>query len=90
MADEIRDDYRRTLGVIEAITVVTQQCPSGAVRACAERALDTIRTEGSSAVREQAWFVLTAIRGWRGDRAQQVAASLSHFLEPSHGGDGEG
>ena len=77
------DDYERTLGVIEAITVVTQQCPSGSVRACAERALEAIKDGGSSALREQAYFVLTAIQGWRGDRAGQVHASLSAFLEPS-------
>ena len=42
MADDPRDDYSRTLGVIEAITVVTQQCPSGAVRACAELDIEVL------------------------------------------------
>jgi hypothetical protein len=83
MADESRNDYTRMLGVIEAITLVTQQCPSGSVRACAEGALGAIRSGGAGALREQAWIVLTAIRGWRGDRARQVHTSLSNFLETS-------
>ena len=80
MSDEPQDEYARELGVIEAFTVVTQQCPSGAVRACAERALDAVKSGGSDALREQAYFVLTAIQGWRGGRAAQVHASLSAFL----------
>jgi hypothetical protein len=87
MADDPRDDYSRTLGVIEAITVVTQQCPSGAVRACAERALDAIKAGGAATLREQAYFVLTALQGWRGDRASQVHASLTAYLESAPKGD---
>ena len=83
-----QDDFSRTLGVIEAITLVTQQCPSGAVRACAERALEAIKAGGADALREQAYFVLTALQGWRGDRATQVHASLSAFLESSTGDRG--
>ena len=79
MADQ--DDYSRTLGVIEAITSVTQQCPSGAVRACAERALEGIQAGGADALPEQAYIVLTAVQGWRGDRANQVHRSLSEFIE---------
>ncbi len=82
-------DYSRTLGVIEAITVVTLQCPNGSVRGCAERALEAIKAGGADALREQAYFVLTAIQGWRGDRASQVHASLSAFLEPPEVGDGD-
>ena len=78
---ESNEDYARELGVIEAFRVVTQQCPGGAVRACAERALEAVKTGGADALREQAYFVLTAIQGWRGDRASQVHRSLSAFLE---------
>jgi hypothetical protein len=87
MADDSRNDYTRMLGVIEAITLVTQQCPSGSVRTCAEGALEAIRSGGADALREQAWIVLSAIRGWRGDRARQVHTSLSHFLETSRDQD---
>lgn len=80
MADSPPDDYERTLGVIEAITIVTQQCPSGAVRACAERALEGIQAGGADALSEQAYIVLTAVQGWRGDRARQVHSSLEAFL----------
>ena len=83
MADDSPDDYSRTLGVIEAITVVTRQCPSGAVRGCAARALESIKAGGADALREQAYLVLTAIQGWRGNRATQVHASLGAFLETS-------
>jgi hypothetical protein len=78
---EPTNDYSRDLGVIEAFTVVTQQCPSGSVRACAERAIEAVKTGGADALREQAYFVLTAIQGWRGDRATQVHRSLSAFLD---------
>ncbi len=39
-------DYERTLGVVEAIMSAKEQCPSGAARSCAERALEAIRTGG--------------------------------------------
>jgi hypothetical protein len=74
-------DYDRTLGVVECFTVVTEQCPSGAVRAVAERALQTTRSGGPGVLQQQAFFVLTAIRGWRGERASQVYRSLSAFLD---------
>ena len=80
MSDDPRD-YERELGLIEAFTIVTQQCPNGSVRACAERAIDAVKQGGADAMREQAYFVLTAIQGWRGGRAGQVHASLSAFLE---------
>lgn len=79
------EDYERTLGVIEAFSVVARQCPSGSVRACAEQALEAARQgtapDRARALREQAYFVLTSIRGWRGERAQQVTRSLQAFLE---------
>ena len=84
MADP-NDDYSRELGVIEAFTVVTQQCPNGSVRACAERALEAVKTGGAEVLREQAYFVLTALQGWRSERARQVHASLSAFLERDAG-----
>ena len=80
-------DYQRTLGVVESFTVVCEQCPSGAVRAVAERALETTRAGGAGVLREQVYFVLTAIQGWRGERASQVHRSLSAFLESSDRGD---
>lgn len=77
-----RDD-ERILGVIEAITVVTQSCPSGVVVAAAEGALEAIRAGGADVMKQQAYFVLTAMKGWRGDRASQVHRSLTHFLNDS-------
>ncbi len=78
-------DYKRTLGVIEAITAARDQCPSGAVRSCAERALDAIKVGRPGALREQAWFVCNSLLGWRGERAEQVRRSLNAFLEQSEG-----
>ena len=56
------------------------QCPSGMVRQVAEAALEAIAQHKPGALREQAYLVLTASQGWRGDRANQVRASLSTFL----------
>jgi hypothetical protein len=95
-------DYERDLGVIEAFTVICEQCPSGAVRAVAEAALAAAkgasvkpkdasveRAEGDASVlREQAWLVLMAMKGWRGERAVQVHRSLTKFLGPADGGSG--
>lgn len=78
--EQVRD-YDRDLGVVEAITMVTRSCPSGVVVAAAERALEAIKAGGADVMREQAYFVLTALKGWRGDRARQVHRSLSLYLE---------
>lgn len=74
-------DYERDLGVIEAITYVTRSCPSGVVVAVAEGALEAIKAGGSEVMRQQAFIVLTAMKGWRGDRATQVHRSLTRYLE---------
>ena len=71
----------RDLGVIEAIMVVTRSCPNGGVIKAAERALDAIKAGGPDALKQQAYFVLTAIQGWRGERARQVHRSLSRYLD---------
>ena len=85
----MKKDYERTLGVIEAITAAKNQCPSGAARSCAERALEAIKLGSPGALREQAWFVCNALLGWRGDRAEQVRRSLNAFLEQSEQQSGE-
>ena len=79
MGDET--DYDRDLGVIEAITYVTRSCPSGVVVAAAEAALDAIKVGGSSVMKQQAYIVLTTMKGWRGERATQVHRSLTRYLE---------
>ena len=78
-------DYDRDLGVIEAISYVTRSCPSGVVVSAAERALEAIKAGGSDAMKQQAYFVLTAIKGWRGERATQIHRSLRRYLEESQG-----
>ena len=74
-------NYDRDLGVIEAITYVTRSCPSGVVIASAERALDAIKDGGPAVMKQQAYFVLMALKGWRGERARQVHRSLTRYLE---------
>lgn len=74
-------DYDRDLGVIEAITFVTRSCPSGVVVRVAEQALAAIAQQGADAMPQQAYFVLTSMKGWRGDRARQVHRSLTKYLE---------
>ena len=79
--DDTEPDYQRELGVVEAITFVTRSCPSGVVVTAAEQALDAIKEGGADVMKQQAYFVLTAIKGWRGDRARQVHDSLTRYLE---------
>jgi hypothetical protein len=81
MMRRMSDGAARNLGVVEAITAVTRQCPHGSVVAAAEQALETIKERGADAMAEQAFLVLSAIQGWRGDVAQQVHRSLQAFLD---------
>jgi hypothetical protein len=74
-------DYDRTLGVIEAFVAVRDQCPSGAVRNVAERALEAAKTREPGVLQQHAYFVLSAIQGWRGERSRQVHRSLQAFLD---------
>jgi len=78
--DDLDTDYDRDLGVIEAISLVTRSCPSGVVVRAAEGALDAIKVGGSGAMKQQAYFVLTTMKGWRGDRATQIHRSLTRYL----------
>ena len=73
--------YERDLGVVEAFMAVRDQCPSGSVRAVAERAIESARSGKAGVLQEQAFYVLTAIQGWRGERATQVSRSLRTFLD---------
>jgi hypothetical protein len=70
----------RLLGVIECFHAVVRQCPSGAVRRVAEHALAAVERDGAAALPDQAFLVLTAVRGWQGERAAQVKRSLEDFL----------
>lgn len=80
-------DYDRILGVVESFTVVLDQCPSGAVHRVAEQALEAAKRGHPGALREQAYYVLTAIQGWRGERASQVHRSLTAFIESARSGE---
>ena len=71
----------RTLGVVECFVAVVNQCPNGSVRRMAENALAAVERDGAAVLAEQAFLVLTAIRGWQGDRAAQVKRSLQAFLD---------
>ena len=74
-------DYERTLGVVEAIAAARDQCPSGRARVLAENALEVSKGAPSNVLREQAWLVMNALQGWRGERADQVRRSLAAFLQ---------
>jgi len=75
------DDCTRTLGVVESFVAVVNQCPNGSVRRVAESALEIVKRDGAGALPEQAFLVLTAVRGWQGARAAQVKRSLQAFLD---------
>ena len=86
MADQGEDagpnsDYSRQLGVVEALTLASRQCPNGSVRNVATQALESLKSSQSSGLREQVYFVLSAIQGWRGERARQIHDSLAAYLE---------
>jgi hypothetical protein len=81
MMRRMSDGEGRILGVVEAITAVTRQCPHGSVVGAAEQALEVIKKQGADAMAAQAFLVLTAIQGWRGDVAQQVHRSLQFYLD---------
>ena len=74
-------DFERTLGVVEAMAAARDQCPSGRARAVAEGALEACKGAEPRVLREQAWLVMNALQGWRGERADQVRRSLASFLE---------
>ncbi len=78
---KIGKDYARQLGVVECLVAITNQCPSGPVRTVAAQALEAIKQNGPGVIREQVYFVLTALQGWRGERAKQIHDSLTLFLE---------
>ena len=81
MSDAARPgDKDRPLGLVECFHVVIRQCPNGSVRKVALQALAIVEREGASVLAEQAFLVLSAVRGWQGERAAQVKRSLEAFL----------
>lgn len=74
-------DYDRQMGVVECLVAITNQCPSGPVRSVAAQALEAIKERKPGVMREQIYFVLTALQGWRGARARQIHDSLTAFME---------
>ena len=75
------DERSRMLGVVECFVAVVNQCPNGSVRRMTENALLAVERDGAAGLPEQAFLVLTAIRGWQGNRAAQVKRSLQAFLD---------
>ena len=81
------DEHERTLGVVEAIVAVRDQCPHAQVRDHAAQALEAIKLGGADALREQAFLVFSTLAGWRGSRAMQVRRSLQEFLAEAEARD---
>ncbi len=71
---------KRRLGVVEAMIAARDQCPNAAVRAVAEQALEALKPGQSGSLREQAFLLISAMQGWRGDRASEVHDALKAFL----------
>ena len=76
-------DYVRQLGVVESLVAITNECQSGPVRAVATRALEAIKDRSPGVMREQVYYVLSSMQGWRGERATQIHRSLSEYYESS-------
>ena len=84
-------DAERPLGITEAFTVVRDQCTSGAVQKVARQALDAVARDGASALPLQAFYLLTAVRGWQGPQSARVKKALEAFLaERERAGAGGG
>lgn len=73
-------DRNRNLGLVECFHAVLNQCPYGPARTIAEQGLSAVEREGAPAMAHQAFLLRTAIRGWQGERAEQVKRSLDAFL----------
>ncbi len=80
------DTTPRKLGIIEAFVAVRAQCPNGSVQRVARAGLDAVQKEGADALPLHAFYLLTAVRGWQGDRATQVKATLEEFLARQESG----
>ena len=80
----------RPLGVVEAFNVVRDQCPNGAVQRVARQGLEAIAKDGASALPVQAFYLLTAARGWQGPQANRVKAALEAFLADHEKSAGSG
>jgi len=83
-------DDERPLGVVEAFTVARDQCPKEAVRRVARDALDAVARDGADALPTQAFYLLSAARGWRGEQAARVKRALEGFLAERKGAGGAG
>ena len=80
----------RTLGVVEAFTVTRDQCPKEAVRKVARDGLEAVARDGAGALPLQAFYLLTAARGWHGDQAARVKRALQAFLDEHEKKGGRG
>ncbi len=70
----------RPLGVVEAFMAVRDQCPSGAVQRVARQGLEAIQAGGADSLPTQAFFLLSAVRGWQGPVARRVKEALESYL----------
>jgi len=76
----VSGEKTRPLGVVEAFTVTRDQCPSGAVQRVARQGLEVIGREGTEALPLQAFYLLSAVRGWQGAQALRVKQALEAYL----------
>lgn len=70
----------RPLGVSEAFIVTRDQCPNGAVQNVARQGLEAVARDGAAALPLQAFYLLTAVRGWQGAQASRVKQALEAYL----------
>ena len=76
------------MGAVRSVAIMALEAARTAGRAAASSGAPTdgaatLRSKvgDKSILREQAFLVLTAIQGWRGERARQVHRSLQAFLD---------
>lgn len=83
-------ETERPLGVMEAFTVTRDQCPSGAVQRVARQGLEAVKRDGADALPLQAFYLLTAVRGWHGHQARRVKQALESYLAAQQGSPDSG
>lgn len=80
MSGSTEEGSERPLGIVEAFTVTRDQCPSGAVQRVARQGLEAVERDGADALPLQAFYLLTAVRGWQGPQAKRVKRALEAYL----------
>ncbi len=74
------EDAKTVLSVKQAILAVRDECPNEHARAYASAAMTAAVRYGTAGLRVQVRYILSNVRCWRGERAQEVKAVLRAYV----------